>query len=240
MSPDADGAAARTADLSNYEGLADNLKVLGNPKRLRLLHFLTHPHYLEEIASELKMARQTAQEHVEQLVEIGVLERVRGRTERGPVTNYVVVPQRLFAIYEEVGKLGVLQPELDGASPLRALTTPLQTGAAQPRIQDVPRLSIVHGMRIGQTTGLTGNGPWLLGREAHAAVCLDYDPFVSMRHAEVRRVPGGFELADLYSSNGSFVEWARVPRGGAQKLDNGSVMRLGRTLLVFRRPTLTD
>lgn len=218
-----------------FDALAAYLKVLGNPKRLHLLQFLVHPHYLEEIASELKMARQTAQEHVQQLLDIGVVQRVRGKRETGPVTEYVVVPQRLFSIHQEFGKLGVLEPELEEQL-LRPPTSPLVTGAAAPKEQDLPRLTIVHGMRIGQTTALTGQGPWLLGREATATVVLDYDPFVSSRHAEVRRVANGFEVADLYSSNGTFVEWKRLPRGATQRVENGAVVRVGKTLLLFRKP----
>jgi DNA-binding transcriptional ArsR family regulator len=235
----AEGKEGKGTDPEGFDALAGYLKVLGNPKRLHLLHFLTEPHYLEEIASELKMARQTAQEHVQLLLDIGVVQRVRGKRDSGPVTEYVVVPQRLFSIHEEFGKLGVLEPDLDdaGAQALRPPTSPLMTGAQPPKEQDLPRLTIVHGRRIGQTTALTGQGPWLLGREPTATICLDYDPFVSSRHAEVRRAPGGgFEVADLYSSNGTYVEWKKVPRGGAQGLANGAVVRVGKSLLLFRRP----
>lgn len=220
----------------SLDSLASYLKVLGSPKRLHLLQFLVKPHYIEEIASELKMARQTAQEHVQQLLGIGVIQRVRGRRDHGPVTDYVVVPQRLFGIHEEFGKLGVLEPELELEPEFRPATSPLATGQAVPKEQDLPRLAIVHGMRIGQTTALQGQGPWLIGRDPHATLCLDYDPFVSSRHAEVRRAPGGFEVADLYSSNGTFVDWKRLPRGGNQRIDNGAVVRVGKSLLVFRKP----
>ncbi|HWG92301.1 MAG TPA: FHA domain-containing protein [Candidatus Thermoplasmatota archaeon] len=221
---------------TGYDALAGYLKALGNPKRLHLLQFLVKPHYIEEIATELKMARQTAQEHVQQLLDIGVIQRVRGRRDSGPVTEYVVVPQRLFAIHEEFGRLGVLEPDLEELEALRAPTSPLTEGVAAPKENDLPRLTIVHGRRIGHTTPLLGNGPWLVGRDPNAAVSIDYDPFASTRHAEIRRVPGGFEVADLYSSNGTFADWKRLPRGGAQKLENGTVIRAGKTLIVFRRP----
>lgn len=222
-------------DTDDLEPLAAYMKVLGNPKRLRLLQLLVKPHYIEEIASELKLARQTAQEHVQQLLDIGVVQRVRGRRDSGPVTEYVVVPQRLFTIHEEFGKLGVLELEFEKREEMRPLTQPLVTGAPVQREEDLPRLTIVHGMRIGQTEALTGNGPWLLGRDPTATVCLDYDPFVSSRHAELRRVPGGFEVADLYSSNGTFVDWKRIPRGTTRKLENGSVVRIGKSILLFRK-----
>lgn len=224
-------------EAADVAGLADNLKALANGKRLRLLQFLVKPHYLEEIASELMMARQTAQEHVQQLLEIGVIQRLRGRREHGPVTDYVVVPQRLFSIQEEFSTLGVLQPELAASEEVRPLTRPL---AAEPRPagdQERPRLTIVHGMRIGQTMALVGSGPWLIGRDPHASCCLDYDPFVSSRHAEVRKMADGFEVADLYSSNGTAADWKRLSRGGTQRLQNGTVVRVGKTLLLFREST---
>ncbi len=233
---DRDGDVDDTEEADPLEALAGYMKVLGNSKRLNLLRFLVKPHYLEEIASELKMARQSAQEHVQQLMEIGVVQRVRQSREPGGVVDYVVVPQRLFAIHEEFGKLGGLSPEVEDGEDLRPRTAPLVTGQATPKEGDLPRLVIVHGMRIGLTTALAGQGPWLVGREADATISLDYDPFVSARHAEVRRTPAGFEIADLYSSNGTFVDWKRVPRGNRERLDNGTVVRIGKTILIFRRP----
>lgn len=221
----------------NLDSLASYLKALGSAKRLRLLQFLVIPHHLGEIARELKMARQTAQEHLDQLLGLGVVERVRGRGDHGPVTNFVVVPQRLFSIHEEFGKLGVLAPDLDEKDQPRPPTRAMETGVSVRKPQDLPRLTIVHGMRIGQSSLLSGDGPWLIGREVDAPVCLDYDPFISWRHAEVRRAPGGFEVADLYSSNGTYVDWERVPRGGTKTVSNGTVLRVGRSLLLFRRPT---
>lgn len=221
------------------EGLAHNLKVLGNAKRLKLLHFLVHAHYIEEIASQLKMARQTAQEHVDRLLDIGVVQRIRGRREHGPVTDYVVVPQRIFAIHEQLGKMGGLEPELDDydETSLRQLTTPLHTGLSLDNKTDLaPTLTIVHGMRIGQSTPLLGAGPWLIGREPTATICLDYDPFVSTRHTELRRGDFGFEVADLYSSNGTHVDWKPLKRGESQPVKNGAILRIGKSILIFRTP----
>ncbi|MGB0652350.1 MAG: FHA domain-containing protein [Thermoplasmatota archaeon] len=224
---------------TELDPLAHNLKVLGNPKRLHLLRFLVQPHYIEEIAQELKMARQTAQEHVQRLLDIGVVQRVRGRRDHGPVTDFVVVPQRIFTIHDQLGKLGGLEPELEADDDMRALTTPLETGAVMsPELDLAPTLTIVHGMRIGQTTTLLGEGPWLIGREPEATLCLDYDPFVSSRHTEVRRSADGFEVADLYSSNGTFVDWKPVERGAARVLHHGDIVRVGKSLVVFRLPVI--
>lgn len=216
--------------------LSDALKVLGNAKRLRLVSFLVKPHYLEEIASELKVARQSAEEHVQQLVEVGVVKRVPGKRETGRVTDYVVVPQRLFALTEELARLGGLQPEIEESDDMRRMTQPLQTGAKTQSDSLAPRLTIVHGMRIGQAVALTGAGPWMIGRDPHAALSLDYDPFVSTRHCELRKTDRGFDVADLYSSNGTLVDGKKLPRGATQPLANGVLLRVGRSLLLFRAP----
>lgn len=223
-------------EAGDLDSLATYLKGLANPKRLHLLRFLQKPHYLEEIASELGVARQTAQEHVQQLLELGLVQAVRGRRDHGPVTDYVVVPQSLFRVHEKFGKLGNLEPDLDEEPDFRVPTSPAATGVVAPKEQDLPRLTIVHGMRIGRTMPLNGQGPWLLGRDPHAFACLDYDPYVSTRHAEVRRVAGGFEVGDLFSSNGTFVDWKKLARGTTNKIDNGSVIRVGKSLLLFRKP----
>jgi hypothetical protein len=58
--------------------------------------------------------------------------------------------------------------------------------------------------------------------------------YVSSRHAEVRRGPRGFEVADAFSSNGVWVDGKRLPRGGVVPIANGALVRAGRTLLLFR------
>lgn len=233
MAPEAEASVEAE---ETYEPLAEQLKVLGNAKRLGLLHLLTKPHYIQEIASELGMARQSAQAHVDKLLEIGVIERRRGRRESGPVTDFVVVPHRLFSIQEAFAQVGRLEPEV-AEEDVRMLTEVLEETAPGKGGDPVSRLIVVHGMRMGERTQLTGAGPWLIGRDPSAQLCLDYDPFVSTRHAEVRRRDeGGYEVADLYSRNGTRVDWEPVPRGQAVELVPGAVIGFGRTLVVFRRP----
>lgn len=218
------------------ESLTDSLKALASPRRLEIVRLLEEPHYVEEIASKLGVARQTAQEHLDKLVDVGVVERTRGRRSHGPVTDYVVVPQRLFAIVEDLRSLGGLDP--GPADPeLRRRTEPLEDEAGPPGDRDVPRLVVVHGLKIGHTVPLSGEGPWLVGRDPDAPVCLDFDPFVSSKHAEVRRDGTDFAVQDLYSSNGTSVRWEELPRGGDAELGNGDVLQIGKTLLLFRTPS---
>lgn len=216
----------------DFEALARDLAPLGNEKRLALLHFLTLPHYLEEIATHLGMARQAAQKHVDQLLEVGVIRKQQGRRESGPVVEYVVVPQRLFSMSEDFSRLGVLRPR--GAEPLlmRTEVGPSDAGASP---AEGPALVLVHGMRAGAVFPLAGSpGPWSIGRDAARDVPLDYDPYASSRHAEVHLENGRHVLVDAFSTNGTLLNWERMPRGGRSPLRPGDVVGVGRSLLVFR------
>jgi ABC transport system ATP-binding/permease protein len=55
-------------------------------------------------------------------------------------------------------------------------------------------------------------------------------PTVSARHAEIRKLPKGFELADLGSSNGTFVNGQRITR---QVLQPGNRVSLGAAQFIF-------
>lgn len=217
------------------ESLALALKALGHPKRIKLLRFLTEPRSLEEIANHLKVARQSAQEHLAKLSELGLVAVRQGRGERGPVSRYGVTVPRLFDVYDRLGtRLGLVAEDLEEDVRGNLPTTLLDAKRSSPKPIDAPRLIIVHGMRVGQTIPLQGDGPWLIGRDPNAPTCLDYDPYVSHRHAEVRRTKQGFEVVDALSSNGLWVDWQPAPRGGVLQLANGSLLRAGKTLLLFR------
>ncbi len=56
------------------------------------------------------------------------------------------------------------------------------------------------------------------------------DPTVSRRHAVVEETSGGYILRDLGSTNGTFLEGARVREG---YLSTGSIIRLGQTEMIF-------
>lgn len=57
------------------------------------------------------------------------------------------------------------------------------------------------------------------------------DQTVSRRHAELRRLEGTWELADLHSINGTYVNGVRVEK--PTRLKHGDQIRLGSTLLVY-------
>lgn len=67
------------------------------------------------------------------------------------------------------------------------------------------------------------------GRHPEADIFLD-DVTVSRRHAEFRRNEGGYEVVDVGSLNGTYVN--REPQN-AQALTNGDEIQIGKFRLVF-------
>jgi hypothetical protein len=57
------------------------------------------------------------------------------------------------------------------------------------------------------------------------------DPAVSRKHAGIRKVNGLYELADLGSTNGVYVNGHKVPK---KTLEPGDIIRVGNTEAVFR------
>lgn len=57
------------------------------------------------------------------------------------------------------------------------------------------------------------------------------DTVVSRKHVGIRKVDGGYELADFGSTNGVFVNGEKIPR---KKLNVGDIIRVGTTEIIFR------
>lgn len=93
-----------------------------------------------------------------------------------------------------------------------------------------------------KATLIVQNGPWrnrrlpvegdnvLLGRGSQCQICFP-DKFVSRRHARLRYAQGQWFIQDQGSSGGTFVNGARV---NATRLNDGDVIRIGKTELRFR------
>ena len=58
------------------------------------------------------------------------------------------------------------------------------------------------------------------------------DPAVSRKHAGIRKVDSDYELADLGSTNGVYVNGHKVPK---KTLEPGDIIRVGNTEAVFKR-----
>jgi pSer/pThr/pTyr-binding forkhead associated (FHA) protein len=86
-------------------------------------------------------------------------------------------------------------------------------------------LVVTQGALAGQRLELEGE--LVIGREG-VAVTID-DPELSRRHAAVRPIEGGFEVEDLGSLNGTFVNGRRIE--GPTKLSSGDKVKLGQNVL---------
>ncbi|HEY0387049.1 MAG TPA: ATP-binding cassette domain-containing protein [Gaiellales bacterium] len=103
-----------------------------------------------------------------------------------------------------------------GDSRVDAMTTPVMTSFG--------RLSAVH--RLGAARSI------VIGRDPAANVVLDDDMTASRRHAEIRSGPSGWELVDLRSHNGTYLNARRV--SGAEPLADNDLIGVGAALYRFR------
>ena len=93
----------------------------------------------------------------------------------------------------------------------------------------VPRLEFVVGPLSGQTVALDAEVT-TIGSVAGNTVVLS-DPAVSRKHLGIRRMGEHYELADLGSTNGVYINGHRMAK---KMLEPGDIMRVGNTEMVFR------
>ena len=104
------------------------------------------------------------------------------------------------------------------------------------------RLRSVLAIRDGESVLLVTRGPGVgspfrlgsvvsVGRDRDAALQLD-DVSVSRRHAAIRPTASGYEIVDLGSLNGTYVNGSRVE---ALQLADGDEIQIGLFKLVFLR-----
>jgi hypothetical protein len=79
------------------------------------------------------------------------------------------------------------------------------------------------------------SGEFTVGRNAQAALSIDWDDQVSGLHAELKQLGGELTLVDDgLSRNGSYVNGERVH--GRRRLRDGDRLQFGRTVVLVRRP----
>lgn len=93
----------------------------------------------------------------------------------------------------------------------------------------VPRLEFIRGPLAGQTFPLHEDVT-TIGSVAGNSIVLA-DPGVSKKHIGIRRAGVTYELADLGSTNGVYVNGHRMPQ---KVLEPGDLMRIGSSELVFQ------
>ena len=80
-----------------------------------------------------------------------------------------------------------------------------------------------------------GSSPVVVGRNATSDVPIEWDDRVSRSHAQLVRVGHRWSAEDAISRNGTFVNEARIT--GPWLLNDGDVVRVGHTAIVFRAPS---
>jgi hypothetical protein len=93
----------------------------------------------------------------------------------------------------------------------------------------VAKLQFILGPMANQTLALSEEVT-TIGSVAGNTVVLA-DPAVSRKHAGIRKINGLYELADLGSTNGVYVNGHKVPK---KTLEPGDIIRVGNTEAVFR------
>lgn len=225
-------------DVPDFDELESNLRVVGTSARMRMLHQLRSPKRVTDLRVPAKarggepgarlMARQSVAEHLQQMVELGVVK----RTEED-ARDYVVNAPRFYQIVEEFRRVGSVlargQLDLD--------VTVVAPGALpEARMPEGLRLVIVHGLLEGKSFPLEGpeGTEWTIGR-GDSAVSLDYDPYVSMHNSTITAIEEGLIVHDADSRNGTWVDWRRLDPGKAQVVKPGSVIGVGRSLMVVQK-----
>ena len=93
----------------------------------------------------------------------------------------------------------------------------------------VPRLEFLCGPLAGQTVPLHEEIT-TIGSVAGNNIVLS-DPAVSRKHIGIKRSGKSFEIADLGSTNGVYVNGHRMPK---KVLAGGDIVRVGNTEMVFK------
>lgn len=97
------------------------------------------------------------------------------------------------------------------------------------------RLSVRRGPEEGQTFTLSSSSV-TVGRDPMAEIVLS-DPEVSRQHARFTRMDHGYELQDLGSTNGTFVDGKRLG-GEAVTLEAGAVITMGSNVTLVYEATV--
>lgn len=87
-------------------------------------------------------------------------------------------------------------------------------------------LRVISGSAFGRVVQLDGSRPVMIGRSEEADVAFPDDLLMSSRHCRIAPSSEGFQLEDLNSTNGTFVNGAQVTR---RLLRDGDSVRCGDT-----------
>ncbi|MHB8587131.1 MAG: FHA domain-containing protein [Thermoplasmatota archaeon] len=214
------------------ERLTASLRALASERRLDVISLLQRPRYIEEIARDLKISRQGAQEHLAQLVAEGIVEKQHGQRETGTVVEYRLVRARIFAILEELREMTAVPIDPSSKPLFRTMALPSEVRFDR---SESAEIVVLNGPELGARIALRNEAKAvLLGRDPECRLKLDWDLQVSNRHAEIRKDSTVFVIVDTFSRNGTVLNGRTMQPGTPAKLRSGDVISLGRTLVLFR------
>jgi hypothetical protein len=95
------------------------------------------------------------------------------------------------------------------------------------------RFTVVNGPVLEQGNVIELTVPTIVGRGSESGLPLNGDDFTSARHARIEPRPDGVWVEDLGSTNGTFVNGAKVTT--ERLLQPGDVIRVGQTELRLER-----
>ncbi|MDE0959249.1 MAG: FHA domain-containing protein [Planctomycetota bacterium] len=97
-----------------------------------------------------------------------------------------------------------------------------------------PILLKIHDSNGKRTISLTGEGPWILGRDADCEVVIA-DDRASRRHARFISTKQGLVIEDLASSNGTMLDGRTIE--GQAPFPRRSTLKIGDVLIQHKKPT---
>lgn len=106
--------------------------------------------------------------------------------------------------------------------------TAISLPSERPGASGKPILVVIAGPELGRRIDLDG-GEVDIGRDDGVTFRIDSD-LVSRRHASIRRVAGKLAIADLGSTNGTFVNDVRIK---THTLADGDQIKIGKVVLKF-------
>jgi len=144
---------------------------------------------------------------------------------------YLFFARVLWAVWSEVrgprqGRVVVTQaPVRPGAPPVEAVAV---ARARKGRRGDVGRLVVMKPKERKGATFAIGT-EITIGRAANCTIMIPDDTYVSQLHARIFRTADGAWVEDLGSTNGSYLNGARVT--AAQQLGPGDRLQIGSTIM---------
>lgn len=111
------------------------------------------------------------------------------------------------------------------------VTTPATPAQERP-VRRPPRELVVHAPESPPSVVPLSSAPLIMGRSPSAAIVID-DGYASDEHARIDSNGNGWAVEDLGSTNGTFVNGAKVSR--VTILNSGDQIRIGKTRIEVRR-----